>query len=113
MLARGVGWITVGWRCGVGCVPVFWIPAFAGMTDPRAGWWYGGWLRSWFGIPAFAGVTARGRLVGGVGGGCAPVSWIPAFAGMTGGLDFFGEVGYEVCVGLGLGDAIEDALGGV
>ena len=34
-------------------------------------------------------------------------------AGMTGFLDFFGEVGYEVCVGLGLGEAIKDALCGV
>ena len=50
------------------------------------------------GLVAFLVWDSRVRGNDGVGGG---------------GLDFFGEVGYEVCVGLGLGEAIKDALGGV
>ena len=154
MTGGGAGFFGCGWAL-LGCAPVFWIPAFAGMTggggvgmtgvggslrgwlrscvlDSRVrgndgcgvgtgmtgvggslrGWLrscvldsrvrglgagmtgVGGSLRGWLrscvldsrvrGNDGGGGGGNDGVWVGRYGGGCAPVFWIPAFAGMTG-----------------------------
>ena len=72
------------------------------------GGWHGGRVPRflWRGLRGFLDFFGEGwgGFLDFFGEGCAPGSQF---------LDFFGEGCYEVCVGLGLGEAIKDALGGV